>query len=168
MSKNILIIGISGSGKTHIVQKLKDQYLYIHDADEIKDFSGWFDKDREPVGFPNKANKEWLDNHEFLWDREVLQEFIKKNEPVIIFGFAGNCFDMLDLFDEIYYLDIKPEEIKKRLRSEDRLNPMGKTEEQVDLVIKYMKTIRCQAIESKILFIDASQSPEQIISQIIR
>jgi shikimate kinase len=167
-NKNILIIGISGSGKTYIVQKLKNKYPSIYDSDEIQGLSDWFGWDRKPVKFSKNANKKWLEEHEFLWNREVLQKFIEKNEPVIIFGLSGNCFNMLDLFNEVYYLDISPAEIKKRLKSQNRLNPMGKTKEQADLVIKYMKTIRRKASALKILFIDANQSPKQIINQIMR
>jgi shikimate kinase len=167
-NKNILIIGISGSGKTYIVQKLKNKYPSIYDSDEIQDLSDWFGWSRKPVKFPKNADKKWLDEHEFLWDREVLQKFIKENEPAIIFGLSGNCFSMLDLFDEVYYLDISPAEIKKHLKSQNRLNPMGKTKEQADLVIKYMKTIRRKASALKIPFIDANQPPEQIINQIMR
>ncbi len=166
-NKNILIIGISGSGKTYIVQKLKNKYPSIYDSDEIQGLSDWFDWDKKPVEFPKNTDKKWLKEHEFLWDREVLQKFIEENEPVIIFGLSGNCFTMLDLFDGFYYLDIKPSEVKKRLRSKDRLNPMGKTKEQADLVIKYMKSIRRKATGLKIPFIDANQSPEQIMNQIM-
>jgi len=166
--KNILVIGISGSGKTYIVQELKDKYPFIHDSDEIQGLSNWFDWDEKPVEFPKDADKKWLQEHEFLWDRKVLQKFIQENEPVIIFGLSGNCFSMIDLFDEVYYLGINPAEIKERLRSQNRLNPMGKTKEQADSVIKYMKTIHCKAEELKIPFIDANQSPEQIINQIMR
>lgn len=166
-NKNILIIGSSGSGKTHIVQKLKNKYPFIYDSDEIQDLSDWFGEGGKPVKFPENADKKWLNEHEFLWDREVLKKFIKENEPVIIFGLSGNCFSMLDLFDKVYYLDINPAEIKKRLKSQNRLNPMGKTKEQTDLVIKYMTSIRHKAAELKIPFISANQSPEQIINQIM-
>jgi len=125
-NKNILVIGISGSGKTYIVQKLKNKYPSIYDSDEIQGLSDWFGWDKKPVKFPKNADKKWLDEHEFLWDRKVLQKFIKENEPVIIFGLSGNCFNMIDLFDEVYYLDIDPAEIKKRLKSHNRLNPMEK------------------------------------------
>ena len=86
---------------------------------------------------------------------------------MIILGLSGNCFDMLDLFDEVYYLDVKSSEIKKRLKSKNRLNPMGKIKLQADLVIEYMKSIRRKAKDLNIPFIDASQSPEQIMNQII-
>lgn len=167
-NKNILIIGISGSGKTYIVQKLKNKYPFIYDFDEIHGLSDWFGWNKKPVEFPKNADKKWLDEHEFLWNREVLQKFIKDNEPVVIFGLSGNCFSTLDLFDDVYYLDISPSEVRKRLKSQNRLNQMGKTKEQRDLVIKYLRTIRRKAEELKIPFIDANRSPEQIINQIMR
>jgi len=34
-NKNILVIGISGSGKTYIVQKLKNKYPFIYDSGKI-------------------------------------------------------------------------------------------------------------------------------------
>jgi len=149
------------------VQKLKNKYPFIYDSDEIQGLSNWFDWEKKPVEFPKDADDKWLKTHEFLWNKEVLQKFIKENEPVIIFGLSGNCFKMVDLFDEVYYLDINPADLEKRLKNQNRLNPMGKTKEQADLVIKYMETIRQKAAELKIPFINANQSPEQIMNQIV-
>lgn len=165
--KNILVIGASGTGKTHLVEKLKGTYPFLYDADTIAGLSNWFDWEKKPVSFPLDADKEWLDTHEFLWDREVLQEFIKVHEPMVIFGLSGNVLDMADLFDNVYYLDASPNTIRERLKRVERSNSMGKTEEQVEGVIAYMQEIGAKAKAKGVPFVNAEQDPKQIIVQVL-
>lgn len=70
MNKKILIIGPSGSGKTYISVELRKRGINAVDADLINGLSNWFDGDRNKIEYPEDADKEFLDNHEFFWDKE--------------------------------------------------------------------------------------------------
>lgn len=168
INKNILVIGASGSGKTHLVEKLKGQYPFLYDADTISGLASWIDWEKKPVPFPPDADKEWLDTHEFLWDREALQSFIKEHEHIVIFGLSGNVLDMVDLFDRVYYLDAAPDTIRERLKKPERSKLMGKTPEQAERVIAYMQEIGEKAKTMDIPFIKAEQTPEQILKEILQ
>ncbi|MDO8551220.1 MAG: hypothetical protein Q7S03_00865 [bacterium] len=139
----ILIFGPSGSGKTYVSQKLRDLGVNAVDADQ-----------------------EFLDNHEFLWDKEFLKNYLDKNLDIYLFGLSGNIFQMLDLFDKVYFLKIDNELLKARLIHESRENPMGKTEYQRQAVVNFAKMLEEKSKELGIEFIDATNTPEQIFQQI--
>lgn len=166
MTKRVLIIGPSGSGKTYVSAKLREKGINAVDADLVPDLSDWYDKDNTRVEFPIDADKEFLDNHRFLWRKEALKKFLEGQNEIYLFGLSGNVFDMFDLFDKVYFLKAEPEALAEHLRHENRENPMGKTEYQLQNALSYAKEIKETARKLGIEMIDASQAPEQIYSQI--
>lgn len=167
MSKKVLIIGPSGSGKTHISAELRKRGINAVDADLIAGLSDWLDGNGNKVDYPKVANKEFLDNHEFLWDKEFLKEFLSKQKEIYLFGLAGNIFSVIDLFDRVYFLRVKPEILAKNLRHASRENPMGQTDYQLENALQYAKEIEDKANELGIKFIDTTnKSPEQIFIEI--
>lgn len=167
MSKNILIIGPSGSGKTHISATLRKQEIQAVDADLVDGLAGWFGSDGKEVAYPESADKKFLDNHAFLWNRNFLWKFLhEQQDDLYFFGMSGNVFDMIDLFDKIYFLKTSPEILAQRLRHENRENPMGKTDYQLQNALNWAKEIeeRAKKIDSEM--IDANQTPDQIYLQI--
>ncbi|MBI2590177.1 hypothetical protein HYW32_04125 [Candidatus Berkelbacteria bacterium] len=112
-------------------------------------------------------NKEFLDNHEFLMDRNFLSKFLAEQQnDIYLFGMSGNVFDMIDLFDEVYFLKTSPEILAQRLRHESRENPMGRTNYQLQNSLNWAKEIEEKAKKLNIRMINANQTPEQIFSQI--
>lgn len=166
MKKHILIVGPSGSGKTYISAALRQKGVNALDADFIEGLSGWFDSNGKRVTYPSDADKDFLDNHQFLWDRKFLKKFLQDQEEIYLFGMSGNVFDMVDLFDKVYFLKTSPEILAERLRHKNRENPMGKTDYQLQNAINWAKKIGETASKLGIQMIDANQSPEQIFSEI--
>ena len=162
MKKHVLIIGPSGSGKTYVSAKLRSQGINAPDGDLIEGLSDWFDGQGSRVGCPPYADKEFLDTHEFLWDKEFLKNYLKDQPEIYLFGMSGNVFDMIDLFDKVYFLKISPELLAERLRHESRLNPMGRTDYQLENAINWGKEIEEKAHALGITMIDASLLPEDI------
>jgi shikimate kinase len=166
MSKRILIIGPSGSGKTYVSSVLRRKGINAVDADLVPDLSAWFDAIGNEVECPPDADQDFLENHQFLWDREVLEKFLQGQNDLYLFGLSGNVFDILDLFDMAYFLKAHPEVLSERLRHESRENPMGKTKYQLQNALKYAKELEDTARKHAVTMIDANQSPEAIFSQI--
>lgn len=167
MSKNILIIGPSGAGKTYISATLRKQGIHAMDADLVEGLAGWFGAGGNEVVYPENADKKFLDNHEFLWNRKFLWKFLhEQQDDLYLFGMSGNVFDMVDLFDKIYFLKTSPEILAQRLRHENRENPMGRTDYQLQNALNWVKEIeeRAKKIDSEM--IDANQTPNQIYLQI--
>lgn len=163
----ILVIGASGSGKTYVSSKLKELGVNAVDADLIDGLSGWYDGRGNEVKYPNDADQKFLDNHSFLWDKEFLKKYLDKNPDIYLFGSSGNMFEMLDLFDRVYFLKAGPLLLKERLTHESRKNPMGITEYQRENAIRWGLEIEKKAKDLGIRFVDATLSPKKI-SELIR
>ena len=162
----VLVIGPSGSGKTYVSAKLREKGINAPDADLIDPLHGWFDSNGKKVSYPKDADEDFLDNHEFLWSRDYLKKYLDKQNDIYLFGMSGNVFDMLDLFDRVYFLKTNPDLLRERLRDESRENPMGKTDYQLENAIKWGEEIEEKAKQLGIPMIDAQQSPEEIFGKI--
>ena len=162
----VLVFGPSGSGKTHISSELRKLGINAVDSDSIRDLSDWHDGQGKPVEYPLDADKEFLNNHSFLWDRKFLEDFLNKNPNIYIFGASGNIFDMLDLFDKVYFLKVDSDLQKERLIHQSRENPMGKTEYQRENAVRWGQELEKKAKDLEIEFIDANLSPQEIFKLI--
>lgn len=163
MQKHVLIIGPSGSGKTYVSARLRLKGINAPDGDLIEGLSDWFDDQGNKVECPADADKEFLDTHEFIWDKGFLKDYLKNpNEVLYLFGMSGNIFDMIDLFDKVYFLKASSELLVERLRHESRENPMGRTDYQLQNAINWGKEIEEKAFALGITMIDASLSPKEI------
>ena len=161
-SKAILILGPSGAGKTYTAAYLRKMGVNAVDADVVPGLAGYFDSKGNEVECPPGADKEFLDNHEFLWNREFLKKFLSEQEEIYLFGMAGNAFDLIELFDKVYFLKADQELLADRLRYESRENPMGKTDYQLQNALSWAKEIKEQAETLGIQMVDAQLSPEEI------
>lgn len=167
MNKKILIIGSSGSGKTYISAELRRRGINAVDADLIPELSGWFDGNGNEVEYPKDADREFLDNHEFLWNKKFLKKYLDQQKEIYLFGLSGNIFSVIDLFDKIYFLDVRPDILRKNLRHKTRENPMGRTDYQLENALRYAEEIRQKAKESGVKLIDATDKlPEPIFREI--
>ncbi|MBI1974307.1 MAG: AAA family ATPase [Candidatus Zambryskibacteria bacterium] len=167
MKKKILIIGPSGSGKTYISAELRKGGINAIDADLVLDLSSWFDNDGKEVEYPEDADKEFLNNHEFLWNKEFLKDYLRKQDEIYLFGLSGNVFNVTDLFDKVYFLKVERQVLTENLRHESRENPMGRTDYQLENALKYAEEIEQKARELGIEIIDATgKSPDEIFKEI--
>jgi len=166
MSK-VLIIGPSGSGKSYVSATLRKKGIKkAVDADLVEGLADYFDASGRWVEYPLDADKEFFDNHQFLWNRKFLEKFLQKQDEIYLFGLAGNIFDLIGLFEEAFFLKAKPEILAENLRHESRDNPMGKTYYQIRNALKYAEEIEENAKKLGIEMIDAHQSPEEIFLKI--
>lgn len=160
----VLIFGPSGAGKTYVSQELRKLGHNAQDADLIDNLSSWYDGNGNKVAYPEDADEEFLENHSFYWDKEFLKDFLKDKPDIYLFGLSGNIFDMMDLFDRVYFLKVDPEVQIKRLMYPSRLNPMGKTEYQRENAVRWGKQLEDKAKKLQIPFIDGSLTPEEIFA----
>lgn len=164
----VLITGPSGAGKTYLAKYFKQQGLNAVDADMIYRLGEWYGASGR-VDVPENADEEFLNNHEFLWDEEILKKLLSENRDILLFGFAGNMFDLLHYFDKTFYLDLSPEKINERMSHPERHNPgnFGQKQAQREATIKYVTAeLRPEAKRLGLIFVDAMQSLEEIFKQI--
>lgn len=161
-NKKVLIIGSGGTGKTYMVSKLKEMGVNAVDADSFWGLIRWVDKNGQVVNFPEDANESWFNRHHFIWQKQVLEDLLSKPGNLYLFGISETAFNVIDLFDEVYYLKATPELVMERLSHPSRENPMGKTEEQKRLLVKGLKETMDKAEEMGLKSLDASLTPEEI------
>jgi len=164
--RRTLVIGPPGSGKTYVSGILREQGKNTVDADLVEGLSKWVDAQGRDIDYPNDANEEWLLNNNFIWNKKFLRRFLNDNAPLYFFGVASNVFDMLDLFDETYFLKLSSRKLKKRLQHGSRKNPMGSTEQQRKYVAQGAKKLAKEARQYGFQFIDANKTPNDILEQI--
>lgn len=164
-SVKVLIFGPSGAGKTHVSSYLKQQGINAVDADTIPDLSNWYFGDKKVIQ-PENMDANFLENHSFVWDREFLKKYLEKNDDIYLFGSSGNVFDVLDLFDKVFFLHIDPIIQRNRLTHKSRLNPMGKTSYQRDNAISWGEALEREAKELGLIVLDANVSSEELFQQI--
>jgi len=162
-TQKILITGVPYSGKSYVSAFLKKKGENVVDADSIKGLGQWYDKGGNKVNFPIDADRKWLDTHDFLWDKNLLCSWLDEQKSTIcLFGIAANVLNVVDLFDEAYYLDMSPGVLKKRFAENERTNPMGQTEEQQAAILNDLSDFAQKAKEKGLIFVQTDQSPEEI------
>lgn len=165
--QKILITGMPYSGKTYLSEFFKKAGINAVDADSIKKLGKWFDKHGKETKFDKNADDMWLKNHDFLWDKNFLRLWLKKQKlTAYLFGISANIFDMAYLFDKSYYLRMTPKILKKRLAENERLNPMGHTRAQQELILKNIEDFNKKAEKYGLIPVDADLKPEKIYSVI--
>ncbi len=159
----ILITGMPFSGKTYVSEYLKKAGVNALDADKIPGLGNWHDQYGNKVIFNKNANQEWLKNHHYLWDKNILRRWLKKQKQnTYLFGLAENVLQCADLFSEVYYLSLTPEILQKRFQVNTRTNAMGKTPEQRIAILRDLMSFTEQAKTKGLIFIPADSKPEEI------
>lgn len=160
-----LAIGPSGAGKTYLSQEFRNIGINAIDADEINGLSSWYYQDQK-VNYPQNADENFFNNHSFRWDINFLARYLEDKPNIIIFGMSGNAFEMIKLFDKVYFLDLPDETIQQRLQSKSRKNPMGKTPFQRENAVRYANELRKQALKLGVEFIDTTLPLKELLTKI--
>src|SRR4051812_47526722 len=108
-----------------------------------------------------KQAQEALDNqYSFLWSKRFLKRFLDTHPEVYIFGGAGNIFNVIDLFDCIFFLKVDPYVQKERILHSTRETPLMDFDNNG--IVIWGDWIEQEAKKRNIPFIDATLSPNQI------
>jgi pantothenate kinase len=113
------------------------------------------------------ANQKWLSKYDWQWSKKLLNNILRKNKEVYLFGASDNMYDFLDLFDKKYYLKADKKLLAKRLRNRKNPYDFAKTEEQKQIVFSWIEYAQNKAKENRLEFIDASLTPKQIFDIIV-
>jgi len=162
----VLVFGSSGSGKTYIVHALQGKAIPVFDADEIRGLSAWYDKYGRKAPEPKNAADALNNQYSFRWSRKFLTAFLNTYSDVFIFGGSGNVFDILDLFDKVYFLKIDTETQRQRLQNAPDRNP--DMDFKQDELIVWGQWLEAEAMKNKIPFIDGTLTPLQVYSIICK
>ena len=118
------LTGISGTGKSSVLEQLSNRGFEAHGVDE-EGYAVWVNKKTDQVesfeeNDPNFNFHSWYQNHRWVLSKKRISELKQLSDriqkPVILAGLADDEHDALSLFDNIIYLSLDKPTLKKRIR----------------------------------------------------
>jgi thymidylate kinase len=167
--RNYLIEGVSGTGKTSVCQELRRcGYAAIHGDRELA-YQGdpTTGEKIEAVGngLPTFLSPKFGHEHH-IWDVEKVRRLAANQDDEATFFCGGSRIfkQFIDLFDEIFILDVDAETLTERLDS--RLDDdWGKSQSERELILHLHATK--EDIPSSGIVIDATQPLVSVVDEIL-
>ncbi len=154
--RNYLIEGVSGTGKTSVCQELRRRgYVAIHGDRELR-----------YQGRPTTFSSAQIHHEHNLWDVEKVRRLAANQDDEVTFfcGGSRNFKQFIDLFDEIFILDVDAETLNERL--DNRLDDdWGKSESERELILRLHATK--EDIPSSGIVLDATQPLVSVVDEIL-
>jgi broad-specificity NMP kinase len=155
--RNYLIEGVSGAGKTSVCEELRRRgYVAIHG-----------DRDLAYQGDPITGEKTEGRSHEHhIWDVEKVRRLAANphDEATFFCGGSRNFKQFIDLFDEVFILEVDAETLNQRLDSRD--DDWGKNKSERDLILRLHATE--EDTPSRGVVVDATQPLVGVVDEILR
>lgn len=156
--KNFLVEGSSGSGKSSVWEAL------------LRRGYGAVNGDRELayMGDPVTGEKVETRNHDhWIWDVEKVRRLADRQDDDFTFfcGGSRNHYQFIDLFDEVFILDVDAETLIQRLDSRTN-NDTGKSKREQAFILRRHATK--EDLPSRGIVIDATQPLDEVVDEILR
>jgi broad-specificity NMP kinase len=154
--RNYLIEGVSGTGKTSVCQELRRRgYVAINGDRELR-YQGHQTLSSPEIRHANN-----------LWDVEKVRRLAanKDDEATFFCGGSRNFAQFIDLFDEIFVLDVDAETLNERLNSRPD-DDWGKRKSERELILRLQATK--EDIPGSGIVIDATQPLVNVVDEILR
>ena len=174
MNKSILITGDSGSGKSFLCGELMKLDYRAYDIENMHGLFSMIDKiTGKKADYYDKHNLEWIKQHDWICDKNKLQELVSKNaketvvnDIVFYCGTASNTDELLPLFDKVFLLKASPETIRSRLGIR-KSNDFGHTSEVQEWMLEWKDWWENHMRENGAIIIDANRDISEIITDIL-
>ena len=153
--RNYLIEGVSGAGKTSVCQELRRRgYVAINGDTELR-----------YQGRPKTFSSPEIRHEHNLWDVGKVRRLAANQDDEVTFfcGGSRNFKQFIDLFDEVFILDIDGETLNERLDS--RPDDWGKSKRQRELILRLHATK--EDIPSSGIVLDATQPLASVVDEIL-
>lgn len=130
--RNFLIEGGSGTGKSSVCRELRKRGYIAIDGDNELAYQG-DPETGERTGLPGQGHH--------IWDVDKVREIAANKEDEVAFfcGGSRNLAQFLDVFDEVFVLDVDTEALKHRL-VDRTFDDWGGNDEQKDLILRLHAT----------------------------
>jgi len=159
--KNYLIDGVSCAGKTTVCGELQQRgYHVIHGDDEL---AYWGDlKTGEPVNGSADEHRSWL------WDVAKVRAIVGDQQHAVTFfcGGSRNAERFIDLFDEVFVLEIDLETLNQRLAARPETE-WGGTAEEGESFARIQHATK-EGLPVNAVTIDATAPLASVVDEILR
>lgn len=155
--RNYLIEGVSGTGKSSVWQELRRRgYAAING-----------DRELAYQGDPTTGEKTESASHEHhIWDVEKVRRLAanQDDEATFFCGGSRNFKQFIDLFDEIFILDVDAQTLNERLDNRTD-NDTGKSKSERELILRLHATK--EDIPGSGIVIDATPPIVSVVDEIL-
>ncbi len=167
------LTGISGTGKSSVLEQLSNRGFEAHGVDE-EGYAVWVNKKTDQVesfeeNDPNFNFHSWYQNHRWVLSKKRISELKQLSDriqkPVILAGLADDEHDALSLFDNIIYLPLDKPTLKKRIMSRTD-NSFGKKPEEMSAIMLWLTKNDAKYRSMSNHIIDASSPLESVVNEI--
>ena len=159
--KNYLIDGVSCAGKTTVCDELQRRgYHSIHGDEEL---AYWGDLETgEPVNGSSDEHRTWI------WDVEKVKALVAdQNHGATFFcGGSRNADRFIDLFDEVFVLEIDLETLNRRLAARPETE-WGGTAQEGESFARYQHATKV-GLPVNAIMIDATGPLASVVDEILR
>jgi len=157
----ILITGMSGTGKSAVVQELRARGLEAVDLD-TPEWSEWVETDASDSLTPEKG-RDWV------WREDRVRALLLKPEPGILFvsGCAGNMGRVFALIDKIILLSAPIAVVMERLETRST-GGYGSTAHERAKIRELIATIEPLLRESAHHEVDTDRPVHETVEEILR
>jgi len=166
------ITGAAGTGKTTICRALKQRGFTTYDVDE-DGFAKWTNIETGYVHPKSSVKKEqrtpdFLEAHSWNVQKKDIEKLaIKaKDSDVFLCGSISNEQELLSLFDKKFTLYVDANILRKRLALRTGDN-WGSQIHEIDETLNSYDELNRNYVKLGFIFIDATQSSDAMINQII-
>ena len=168
----VLIHGLSGAGKSTIGSMLKNLGHLTVDGDHEPGLSGYVNKKTgklantvPPTPFP----EEWLDQHEWNWSRERLEEIKDEfhDRAVFLYGGANNQEEFRDWYALRFFVWADGAVLRKRLQAREP----GRWEDgtpELENRLKWIDLIKDKVRSEGDVILDGTKTPEFNADKIVK
>lgn len=166
--KNFFITGISGTGKSSILEKLKEKKIYTIDIDEINGLCQWINNNTLKIEKwePGMTN-EWYHDHKYICDKKKLIDLMNKSKDrVVVAGLPSNRRELLELFDKVFLLQCREETFLKRIK-ERTSHDFGKHILEQENIFSWYKDFEIDMLERGAIAINTDQPLEDVVEEVI-
>lgn len=161
----IYITGLSGTGKTSIVEVLLKKGIRAIDIDD--DLCHWENKlTSEHTEWHPGKDDEWHQKHTWLCDVEGLKKMLAEAEHIVVVGLADNQGDYLPLFDKVFVLRCRPEVFLARIEARTN-NDFGKLPPEQRKLLNWERTFEAEMMQKGAVPLDAERPLEVVVRDII-
>lgn len=160
--KRVLLTGMSGTGKSTVINELAARGYTAVDADS-EEFSQWArvtDSDRDKYG--GNANSEWI------WREDAIRELLEAEDSSLLFlaGCASNQGKFYPYFEHIILLSAPTDLIVERLETRTN-NYYGKDPAELADVLTYINTVEPLLRRGATMEIDTSAPLSDVVDSIL-
>ncbi|HET8606875.1 MAG TPA: AAA family ATPase [Gaiellaceae bacterium] len=148
--RNVLVTGMSGTGKSTALAELRRRGFETVDTDE----PGW---------------TEWSEREDgYVWREDRVAELLARDRevPLYVSGTVSNQGRFYPRFDAVVLLSAPAEILLERIASR-RTNPYGKAPAERDLIREHLATVEPLLRATCTHEIDASRAAEDVVAELV-